>query len=793
MKQKIEILSPAGSYECLIAAVKAGADAVYVGGSKFGARANAVNFSEDELKNAIDLMHLHGRQLYLTINTLIKEEELNKELYNYIYPLYMHGLDAVIIQDLGVLAFVKEYFPDLPIHASTQMTVTNLLSAKFLEAQGVERIVTSRELSIHEVREINANTNLEIESFVHGALCYSYSGQCLFSSMIGGRSGNRGQCAQPCRLPYHHNSQQDYILSLKDICTLHDIPDLIDAGVNSFKIEGRMKKPEYVASVTSMYRKYIDLYMMKGRAGYSVSEEDLNDLKDIFNRGDFHGGYWKQYNGANMITPQKPNHTGIPVLKVMEQKGRIVTARAMKSLHKGDILEISNDGDNYTLGNDFQIGDMVELSLRKGVTFLKNDILYRTRNQWLIHSIYNQLDSNKLQESIDGTLVLIKDSNASLHLNTRDIHVSVEGSIVEAAQNSPVQLDKIRNQMCKTGNTPFVFNDMNIIMDEHIFIPNQQLNQLRREGLALLESVIVQQYRRNTCKSFEPVNKASRNITKKTPKALYHVYVETLEQLNIVKRENIFTNIYIDANMIPKIWENSQLSALVESIKAHNKSVFLVMPHIFRTNTIEVYQQNFHHILKCNFDGIMIRNLESFQFLRNQSYSGEIYLDHHVYVFNSWSNIFWDNMGVTHKTNSLELTYKELQYLNQEDMDLVIYGRAPNMLSAQCIKKTSGKCNHTQEVIKIKDRFNKEFPVKSCCDYCYNIIYHYCPTNLLEEIQEIRRLGVTSLRIDFTTENEQEVKAVVQDLYSIDNKELESQLISLEQETTKGHFRRGVR
>ena len=266
MKKRAELLAPAGSMESLKAAVHAGADAVYMGGQRFGARAYADNPDQDHLKEAIDYCHLHGRSLYLTVNTLLKEQEMC-ELYDYLAPLYEHGLDAAIVQDMGVLSFVREQFPDLPIHASTQMTVTGADGAEFLKEFGVTRVVTARELSLKEIREIYEKTGMEIESFVHGALCYCYSGQCLFSSLIGGRSGNRGRCAQPCRLPYElyqkeqavRNAEGMYLLSPKDMCALELLPEILKSGVYSLKIEGRMKKPEYTAGVVRIYRKYLDL------------------------------------------------------------------------------------------------------------------------------------------------------------------------------------------------------------------------------------------------------------------------------------------------------------------------------------------------------------------------------------------------------------------------------------------------------------------------------------------------------------------------------------------------------
>ena len=305
--KKVEILAPAGSYESLKAAISAGADAVYIGGSKFGARAYANNLDEEQMLEAIDYVHLHGRKIYLTVNTLLKDDEI-EELYDYLLPYYKQGLDAVIVQDVGVFEFVKKNFPKLPIPVSTKMTVTNVLGAEFFKELGAERIVPARDLSLEESRKMKRETGLEIECFVHGAICYCYSGQCLLSSMIGGRSGNRGQCAQPCRLPYSigKNQPQD-ILSLKDMCTIEMIPDLIEAGIDSFKIEGRMKQPEYVYTVVSMYRKYVDLYLERGRKRLSVSKEDLKQLQSAYRRRGYCEGYYKQHNGKNMISLRRPD------------------------------------------------------------------------------------------------------------------------------------------------------------------------------------------------------------------------------------------------------------------------------------------------------------------------------------------------------------------------------------------------------------------------------------------------------------------------------------------------------
>jgi putative protease len=295
-----ELLAPAGSLEILKGVIESGADAVYVGGSMFGARAYANNFTEEELLEAIDFAHLRGVKVYLTVNTLIKNSEFSK-LYDYLLVYYKRGLDAVIVQDIGVVKAIHEYFPSMEIHTSTQMTVTGADGVRFLSQFGVTRVVMAREVSLAEMKRIHEETGMELEAFVHGALCYSYSGQCLFSSILGGRSGNRGRCAQPCRLPYTVEGKKDeYILSLKDMCGIKALDKLHDAGVYSLKIEGRMKQLEYACGVVKYYRSYID-------SKKPVSDADYDRIKALGNRCGFTDRYYFDHNGSDMVTYVKPN------------------------------------------------------------------------------------------------------------------------------------------------------------------------------------------------------------------------------------------------------------------------------------------------------------------------------------------------------------------------------------------------------------------------------------------------------------------------------------------------------
>lgn len=341
-KPQVELLSPAGSMETLKAVTAAGADAVYAAGTKFGARAYANNFTEEELLYAIDYLHLHDKRLYLTVNTLLKEEELNQELYDYMKPLYLQGLDGVIIQDLGVLAFLREHFPGMELHASTQMTITGPYGARLMKELGCSRIVTARELSLVEIREIHEQTDIEIESFIHGALCYCYSGQCLLSSMLGGRSGNRGRCAQPCRLPYQTKSaRESYLLSPKDLCTIELLPQIIESGVYSLKIEGRMKQAEYASGVTSIYREYLDRCLKHPGEEYKVSPKDWKRLEELGSRSGFTSGYYLQQNGPEMITMKKPAHTKSNEALQEEMRQRFVNQKIQEKM-KG-ILNLSKD------------------------------------------------------------------------------------------------------------------------------------------------------------------------------------------------------------------------------------------------------------------------------------------------------------------------------------------------------------------------------------------------------------------------------------------------------------------
>lgn len=789
-KERTEILAPAGSYESLKTAIAAGADAVYIGGSLFGARAFADNPEEDVLLQAIDYTHLHGKKIYLTVNTLLKEQELSEQLYEYLLPYYQQGLDAVIVQDIGVLRFVKRHFPNMAIHASTQMTITNTYGAKFLQQLGAERVVTARELQLSEVAEIVKQTGMEIESFVHGALCYCYSGQCLLSSMIGGRSGNRGQCAQPCRLLYQtaHSKKPEYLMSLKDICTLDLLPKLIQAGIYSFKIEGRMKKPEYVAAVTSMYRKYTDLYLERGEKGYRVLPEDKQMLMDIYNRGGFHSGYYQMRNGREMLSLARPNHAGVQAVTVEKIQGNRIIGKALTELHPGDVIEIGREKENFTMAESVLEGNKVSLTTHRNHAVKKNAVLNRVRNTALIEALRKNYVDTKIKEKINGILILSTTNSVTLKVEKNGIAVEVYGKPAEKAQTQPMTIDRIKKQMCKTGTTPFVFETLEIQMEEDLFVSVQALNELRREALEELERRLCGSYRRETPQEADEV--LERDSAEEQRLRMYAL-AETKEQFDALCCEQGVERIYLESFAVSDVFDSEEIQKIVQLAHEMGKEIFLAMPHIFRSNTVQRYEENYTAFTGAGFDGVLIRNYESFAFLKTHDYQGTIVTDHNLYRFNREADRFWRELGVKEGTAPLELNAGELRRLGIHDKELIVYGYIPVMLSAQCIQKTTGGCRKKSGVMTLTDRCQKQFQVRNNCEDCYNIIYNTAPIMLTDQREEIENLAPRAIRMMFTRENASQVKACVERYRKVFLEQ--GEISKITGEFTRGHFKRGIK
>lgn len=707
MNRMVEILAPAGSMECLRAAIAAGADAVYLGGTRFGARAYAQNLSEEDMVQAIEYVHIHGRKIYMTVNTLLKDREM-EELYAYLLPYYRAGLDGVIVQDIGAVKFIREYFPKMPVHASTQMTITNTLGADHLKQYGITRVVPARELSLGEIRDMKKQTGLEMECFVHGALCYCYSGQCLLSSMIGGRSGNRGQCAQPCRLPYQMDGKKPAdLMSLKDLCTIDILPELIDAGVDSFKIEGRMKQPEYVYTVVKMYRKYADRYLKlqkegKDRAAYRVSETDKRELLAAYQRRGYCEGYYHQHNGRDMISLKRPK----------------------------------NAKDGSTEEKPWQ------------------DI--------------------KVQEKINGILTLSVGKSAKLTVSYGNITVECTGQEVQEAQKQPLDPERIEKQMRKTGNTEFVFERLKIHTEGNVFLPMQALNELRREGIGELTEKIQMQYRREEADCETEIKRTvEKNSTGKA--CSISASVQSKAQLEAAVNSGVRC-VYLDEE--------------IEFERENGVQYFLAMPYIFRERTIRRYESMYAKIEE-KYDGILIRNWESYAWLRQHVYPKEIRSDYNLYIFNQKAKEELKNQGISLGTAPVELNDRELAGLGIEEQTFIAYGYQPVMVSAGCIQKTTASCDGKGGVLTISDRYQKEFAVRRYCRDCYNVMYNSAPLFLADKAEEIRKLMPAQIRLDFTIENKEQVREICKiyvDAFK-EGKKMEPQI----REYTRGHFKRGVK
>lgn len=725
---KTELLAPAGSFETLKAVVNAGADAVYCAGNRFGARAYANNFTEEEMIFAIDFMHIKGKKLYMTVNTLLKEKELEEELYYYLMPYYEAGLDAVIVQDLGVMHFIKEHFPGLHIHASTQMTVTGAYGAELMLNAGCSRIVTARELSLQEIQDIYEKTGAEIESFVHGALCYGYSGQCLLSSMIGGRSGNRGRCAQPCRLPYElfedkqkgisaKNKKEAYLLSPKDLCTIDLIPELIEHGVHSFKIEGRMKQAEYAAGVTSIYRYYIDKYEANPKEPYQVSKEDKQKLWDLGNRCGFTDGYYKRHNGKEMITFGKPSH----------EKG----------------------------------------------------------NEKLQQQIRQTYIEKEEKEKINGILILSKELPAKLVLEYKGVKTEVMGDMVQKAQKQPMSKETILDKMRKTGNTPFVFETLSVEMEEDVFIPVGALNQLRRDGLEQLEQLILGAYKRTLPKEQYQREQETPKSSEKPWKPELRVLVEEPEQFLVALKQAEIRRIYMD---VFKVTPQDIIAARECGKELYLALPYILRKNVaeqLEQTFTELSKQNPDGYLVRNMEEICFLRKRKVE-------GKKIQTDYGVYVFSNEAGKALKEWEIEHFTLPVELNRNELLNLRCENGEMILYGHQPLMISAGCLHKNTAGCDRTPGTFYLKDRYAKIFPVKNNCRECYNVIYNTSPLCLLHHQQELQRLAPEAVRLHFTIENEQKMQQVFSLYRQafLEKKKISPEQYF--KDYTNGHFKRGV-
>ena len=820
MQGKPEILAPAGSLESLKGAVAAGADAVYIGGSRFGARAYADNPDTDDLLSAIDYVHSKDRRIYLTVNTLLKEKELNFELVPFLEKYYRAGVDAVIVQDVGVLHFLASRFPELPIHASTQMTLVSGDGVKMLSGYPVTRLVPARELSLEEIKKIRENTSLEIECFVHGALCYCYSGQCLLSSMIGGRSGNRGRCAQPCRMAYEVTEDGKriadglYALSPKDLCTLDKIPELVQAGIDSFKIEGRMKRPEYTAGVTAAYRLLTDLYFDYGEDEFytylkkhpEIIREQVNRVADLYNRGGFTKGYYFQHHGRDMMSMERPNHTGTLVGEVVSGKGIRAKIKLDKALNPQDVLEIRDaSGESYEFtagkaGIEVNPG-WYETNVKKGFRILSGQPVFRTKNESLLNELSTNYVERHVQMPVEATFRVAVGAPATLtvsytaHLksslvpgadkeNTRTITITTTGDVVPEAQNQPVTKEKIREQLNKTGESEFVFKKLDIIAEGNVFLPMGKIKELRRTAFEQLTQEILLGYHRALPGQNLDMAETADIVASTQQTQEIIALVSTGEQCRFAMEQEQITTVYVD---VPgEVYKTSL--ALCKEVKKTGKKAFLVLPHIFREKEKKAYYSIKELLTEDAVDGFLAKSLEELAFLKEIDTENkfEVRLNYNLYVFQQEAKRFFEKNGYHRFTVPVELNEEEIRELDVFDCDFIVYGRLPVMVSAQCVRDNVLHCAGGKKTsgIMLTDRMGAEFPVVQRCDFCYNVIYNSACFSLLGTGVE-EKFAPAGWRFDFTMENRSEMEQVLRAFFS-------GSPYSGKGPYTKGHFKRGI-
>ena len=715
----IELLSPVGDFDCLKAAVQNGANAVYFGSNLFSARAFAKNFDKEELEQAINYAKLRGVKTHLTLNTLIKDGEF-EDAINVAKTAYEFGIDAIIVQDLGLSRFLIKNFPDLEVHASTQMTTSNIEGVKKLQDLGFKRVVLSRECSISEIEHICKNSNIEIEAFTHGALCISYSGQCLFSSMVGGRSGNRGQCAQPCRLPYSlfsDNKEIDkgYLLSPRDLCSLEKLPDLISAGVSSLKIEGRMKSPTYVATVTRIYRKYIDLaykYINKDIPKYEIDEKDKQELMQVFNRGGFSSGHLLDKPNKKLIYPQKPNNMGITLGKVLKSnpnKG-LITVKLENEVAIGDGISFENEPTKYTISElmykDKNIkkgssGDIVTFGRMKGNINL-GDTIYKITDKSLSSTVQNSLNNENIKVRLNCNLKIKTGQKISVFVKCLNFDIEDNFNfehIPDVAKNAPITTEKILNQFNKTLNTCFEFNKIDIDLDDNLFIPTSIINEIRRQAINRIEEKILDSFKRKIDLKIEDTytNKESSNQEKSL-------------LLNTLNLSYDYDKIYIPL----KYFADKNYTEILKVLE--NKSnLYIYMPVVVKDrylSTIETLVKNAINSFKIK--GAVVSEMSSVHLFENM----EIMANYNFNIFNTYTAFELNKLGFTTITLSPELSPDELSNIKANNKEVIVYGKIPLMTMSYCLLGKSNRCYKDCKHLCLEkndyylnDRYNFKFRV----------------------------------------------------------------------------------
>jgi len=747
-----ELLAPAGNMESLYIAVAAGCDAVYFGGAGFNARANAGNFTAEDMEKAIDYCHLRGVKCYITLNTLVKGAEMH-EFLTFAQRLYNAGADAFIVQDIGAAMLLRKNFPNIRLHASTQMTIHSQQDAEFLVKNGFDRVVMARELSLKQIIPIT-ESGVEVECFVHGALCFCYSGQCLMSSLLGGRSGNRGRCAQPCRLKYSLEINDDlaargYLLSPKDISYIEQLPQLIGAGAASFKIEGRMKSPEYVGLVTQIFRKHIDGYMENPNK-YRVSDDDKSALLQIFNRGgSFSPGYLDGNRGRDMLSSRVKN-SGVRIGEVVKFADGRCTVRTSKSLVPGDGIEIVTRHGSVGTGISREVlvpnGETSDAIVVIEGEIFPGDVVYKTYDKKLMDDS-RAIAHNKRKIDVCGTFKAAAGKPSELTLSYEGLTVNVVGGLVEHAKNVPIDVDEVSARLSKLGDTTFKMKKIEVDIEGDIYIPVGELNGLRRMAADVLGEKIIANSKRESERPYVPVVK---HVTAQETHKLLTVSVQNKQQFDAVCAKPYVHRVYVE---LPAML--TELNYFPEN--SNRAEVFAALPRISTNRLDEVFEQ----LENSDVDGYLVRTYGQFEMVR--ATDKKIAMDHSFNVLNQAGLEFWKDKSCS-VALSAELNFNEINRFANDQSEIVIYGKMPLMVSALCPIGAFGQCQNTAV---ITDRKGEKFTLLADCDNCTCTILNSVPTFLANNIYDVPESSAGLCRLSFTDEEPIDVAIVLQTHYDV--------------------------
>lgn len=781
-KNKYEILAPAGSFESLVAGINCGCNAVYLGGEKFSARSKAINFSNEELIKAVNYAHLRNVKIYVTLNILIDDKEM-KDALEFARFLNSIGVDALIVQDLGFASIARKLFPEMEIHASTQMAINNFYGAKFVENLGFERVVLARETDLNEINRIKENTNLDIEAFVHGALCVAFSGECLMSSMIGGRSGNRGECAQACRKRYEiydldreKIADEAYFLSTKDLNTLDSVDDLVNRGVYSLKIEGRMKRPEYVAQIVSSYKKSME---------NKLENEDYENTTQIFNRG-FTKGLFNNDFGRDFISYDRPDNRGLLVGEVVGfNKGSYILS-FYKDIKEKDGLEFKTATRNFGIKSPFsaKAGQRAEYKSNKKIEM--NSKIYKTSSEELLNQLNDEINKDiRFQDiNIYGEFLLGKKPKLIVKLNDFEVVVE-EDSLIEEAKKAPLSEERIVSNLTKLGDTVYNAKDIEIKLDDNIFMPVSTLNSLRRKATELLDEYLLINNRKDVLIDGD-IYKFNKDDSRYVPEI--SAEINNLRDLEKVNKDIL---IYMDIRNINK--------DIVSYVKDNDIRLSVVFPKFQNSKELESSVEKLDKFIDI-VDSVTLNNLSQVEIFKNRDIKK--IADIGLNVFNSYTAREFINLGFDKIILSPELNVRQIKNIANNignKVEVVSHGLIPVMTMPHCLMSIVKNCKDSKNCSTC--RFSKGFFIRDTMEVDFLVerrdavseVFNSYPIVLLDKIDELKDVGV-SFKLNIREDVEDTLNVyenAIKDKDYNDGK-MRDKLILKYKNITFGHYNRGI-